>query len=162
MPDHPVPQPIRKRNVVLRWLAAFALSVATAYVLATITATQSALSSLAGMGFPVDFPTRLSVTAQDLVGMGGIFLPLIAAGLLAAFLVVSLLCRWWPQQRLVLTVAGGAVALLAIHILMKQSFGITLIAIGRTQAGLLIQAAAGAVGGYVFVRVFSPRPQSAA
>ena len=122
MPDHAQTRLIDTRFVALRWLASFVLSVVTAYVLASITATQSALSSLSGMGFSVDFQTRLATTAQDIVGMAGTFLPMIAGGLLIAFLVVALLSRWWPQHRGILTIAGGAVALLCIHILMKQLF----------------------------------------
>jgi len=131
----------------------YLLAVLTAYVLASFTATQSVVSNLVSMGLEVDLVTRLSMTAKDLLGMAGTLLPMIAAGYLVAFLVVGLLLYWRPQWRTPLYIVAGGVALIAIHLTLQLAFGITPVAIGRTVGGLLVQGAAGAVGGYVFSRL---------
>jgi hypothetical protein len=143
---------VQKKYSLLRRLMVYLLSILAAYLLATVTATQSVISNLTGMGVDVDTGTRLSMTLQDLAGMAGVFLPLIAAGYLVAFLVAGILCRWWPQWRVAFYIVAGAVALIAIHLTLKFALGITPVAIGRSISGLLVQGLAGAVGGYVFAR----------
>lgn len=145
--------PSANRWPLLYRLGVYLLAVITAYVLASITATQSVISSLSSMGIDLDLTTRLSMTAKDLAGMAGTFLPMIAAGYLVAFLVVGLLLIWRPQWRTPLYIVAGGVALIAIHLTMQQVFSITLVAIGRTAGGLIVQGIAGAVGGYVFSRL---------
>jgi hypothetical protein len=145
--------PFTRRWPLLYRLAVYLLAVITAYVLASITATQSVISSLSSMGIDVDLATRLSMTVKDLAGMAGSFLPMIAAGYLVAFLVVGLLLFWRPQWRTPLYLMAGGVALIAIHLTLQLAFSITPVAIGRTVGGLLVQGVAGAVGGYVFSRL---------
>jgi hypothetical protein len=137
-------------------LGAYLASVVAAFVPASITATHSVISSLAKMGVDVDPVTRVSMSLQDLAGLAGTLLPMIAAGFLVAFLVAGMLCLWWPRWRTVLHVAAGAAALIAIHLTLKLALGITPVAIGRTTGGLLVQGLAGAFGGYVFVRLMAP------
>ena len=145
--------PSASRWPLLYRLGVYLLAVLTAYVLASITATQSVVSSLSSMGVDVDLATRISMTARDLLGMAGSFLPMIAAGYLAAFLVVGILLHWWPHWRTPLYLMAGGAALIAIHLTMQLAFSITPVAIGRTVGGLLVQGVAGAVGGYVFSRL---------
>ncbi len=145
--------PFTRRWPLLYRLAVYLLAVITAYVLASITATQSVISSLSSMGIDVDLATRLSMTVKDLAGMAGTFLPMIAAGYLVAFLVVGLLLVWRPHWRTPLYIVAGGAALIAIHLTMQLAFSITPVAIGRTVGGLLVQGVAGAVGGYVFSRL---------
>ena len=102
---------------------------------------------------PVGIGKRIAVTGHDLVGMAPTLLPLIAIGLLIAFLVTGLLCRWVPNARFGLYVLAGAIAVLGVHFSLYQVFDITLVAVARTTGGLVTQAAAGALGGYVFVRL---------
>jgi hypothetical protein len=146
-------KPSAKRWPLLYRLGVYLLAVVTAYLLASITATQSVISSLASMGIDVDLATRLSMTAKDLAGMAGAFLPMIAAGYLVAFLAVGLLLIWRPQWRTPLYIVAGGVTLIAIHLTMQQAFSITPVAIGRTVGGLMVQGVAGAVGGWVFSRL---------
>ena len=50
---------------------------------------------------------------------------------------------------------AGAVGLVAIHLLLHLAFGVTPIAIARSTGGLLLQALAGAVGGFTYLFLIS-------
>ena len=135
---------------MIRQLAAYLLAVIVAYILASITATQSVIARLAEMGIDVNFADRLIMTLQDIAGMAGMFLPMIAAAFLAAFLVAALLCRWLGRRPIALYVLAGAVALISIHLTLYLVLGIMPLAIAKTAGGLLIQGLAGAVGAYFY------------
>ena len=134
-----------------RKLAIYLAAVVTTYLLATATASLHVASRLDSMGVTPGFGGRLSMIGHDLVGMAGVFLPLIAFALLAAFLVTALLCRWLPRWRTPLYVLAGASALLCIHVALHQAFGLTPIPAARTMAGLFLQGLAGAAGGFVYI-----------
>lgn len=135
---------------MIRKLAAYLLAVIVAYILASITATQSVIARLAEMGVEVNFADRLKMTLQDIAGMAGMFLPMIAAAFLAAFLVAALFCLWLGRRPIALYVLAGSVALIAIHLTLNLAVGITPVAIARTMGGLLVQGLAGAVGAYFY------------
>ena len=140
---------------LVRFLAArrviYLSAVLVAYLLATVAATQSVISSLAGIGVRMSFPERVSMTLSDIVGMAGMFLPMVAFGLLIAFMTSALICRYRDQWRSPLYIIGGGVALVCIHLALNLAFGITPVAIARTTGGLMIQAIAGAAGGLTYV-----------
>ena len=135
---------------MIRKLAAYLLAVIVAYILASITATQSVIAQLAELGIEVNFVDRLIMTLQDIAGMAGMFLPMIAAAFLAAFLVAALICRWIGRKPIVIYVLAGAVALTTSHLTLYLAFGIMPLAIAKTTGGLLIQGLAGAVGAYLY------------
>ena len=149
---------ILSRFPIITRLAIYLLSVAAAYLLASVTATQSVISNLSDMGLKVDLSERLSMTIKDIAGMAGLFLPMIAAAFLAAFTVAAMLCRWWPQWRTPLYIAAGAAGLITLHLTLNLALGITPIAIGRTTGGLFLQGLAGAVGGYIFLSLTQKKP----
>jgi len=132
-------------------LAIYLSAVVVAYLLAAISATQSVVSSLTGLGLPVSFPERVSMTFSDIGGMAGMFLPMVAFGLLIAFMATALICRYRKRWRFPLYILSGAVALVCIHLALHLAFGITPVAIARTTGGLMIQAVAGAAGGLTYV-----------
>lgn len=132
-------------------LAIYLSAVAVAYLLAAVMATQSVVSSLAGMGVNVSFSERVSMTLGDITGMAGMFLPMVAFGLLIAFMVTALICRYWNQWRTPLYIIAGATALVCMHLALHLAFSITPLAIARTTGGLLLQALAGAAGGLTYV-----------
>lgn len=146
---------MNNRLVIIRFLgirlAIYLSAVVVTYLLASVTATQSVISSLAKMGIGVSFSDRLAMTLQDISGMTGMFLPMVAFGLLIAFMATALICRYLDQWRIPLYVIAGATALICIHLALNLAFGITPIAIARTIPGLLVQGLAGAVGGLVYV-----------
>lgn len=132
-------------------LAIYLLAVVAAYLLAASAATQSVVSSLAGMGVELSLDQRLSMTLTDIAGMAGMFLPMVAFGLLVAFMATALICRYLNRWRIPLYVLAGASALVCIHLLLHLAFGITPVAAARTAGGLMLQSIAGAVGGLTYV-----------
>ena len=134
-------------------LGIYLLSVAVAYLLASVIATQSVVSSLAGMGVDVGFSDRLNMTLNDIAGMASLFLPMIAFAYLAAFLIAAMLCRWWALWRTPIYIVAGAAAVITIHLTLNLAFSITPIAVARTTGGLLLQGLAGAAGAYLYLRL---------
>ncbi len=132
-------------------LVIYLAAVAVAYVLAAGASTQSVVASLAGMGIDVGFAGRVEMTMRDLLGMAGMFLPMVAFGLLIAFMTAALVCRYWSSARMPRYLAAGACARVCIHLGLHLAFGITPIAIARSTGGLVVQALAGAAGGAVYV-----------
>ena len=142
-------------------LGIYLSAVLLAYILASVSATQHVVSRLSSMGISLDPGARILMSAQDLVGMSGMFLPLIAFGFLVAFLVTALLHYWLKRGQTVLYVLAGATALIAIHVLLNLAFNITPVAIARGPGGLMIQGLCGAAGGYLYIhlnRQFGSRP----
>jgi hypothetical protein len=141
--------------VIIRFLgtrlAIYLSAVAVAYLLASVTATQSVISSLSGMGVNLGFTERAAMTLRDIRGMAGMFLPMVAFGLLIAFMATALICRYLGQWRLPLYIIAGATALVCIHLALNLAFSITPVAIARTPGGLLLQGIAGAGGGLTYV-----------
>ena len=135
---------------MIRKLAAYLLAVIVAYILASITATQSVIARLGEMGVEVNFANRLIMTVQDIAGMAGMFLPMIAAAFLVAFMVTALFCRWLGRRPIAAYVLAGAVALISIHLTLYLALGVMPVAIAKTTGGLLIQGLAGAVGAYLY------------
>ena len=132
-------------------LGIYLTAVLLAYVLASVSATQHVVSRLSSMGIPLDPGERVFMSVQDLAGMAGMFLPLIAFGLLVAFLVTALLHYWLKRGQTALYVLAGATALIAIHVLLNLAFNITPVAIARSPGGLLIQGLCGAAAGYLYI-----------
>ena len=132
-------------------LAIYLAAVVVAYVLASVFATQSVVSSLADMGLALSFGERLSMTLKDLGGMAGMFLPMVAFGLLIAFMTTALICRYKGQWRTPLYILAGAVAVICIHLALEAAFGIIPIAVARTAGGLFSQGLAGAAGGLTYL-----------
>ena len=132
-------------------LAIYLAAVLTSYLVATVTASLHVASRLSAMGVAVDGAERLSMVLHDLAGMAGMFLPLIAFALLAAFLVTALVHYLLRRARVLLYVLAGAVAMLTMHLALHAAFGLTPVAVARSAGGLLTQAAAGAAGGLVYV-----------
>lgn len=140
-------------------LAAWLAAVALAYLLAVVTATQAVVARLQGMGVTVPASERLAMTLQDLAGMAGMFLPMIAFALLVAFLVAALLGRWLRRGRPLLYFVAGAAAVVTIHLALHLALGITPVAIARTAGGLALQGLAGGIGGLLYpslARRFTP------
>lgn len=139
--------------MLARKLGIYLTAVMVTYLLASITATQHVVISLRSMNVDIPIGENLAMVLRDLIGMAGMFLPLIAAGLLLAFLVTALLCVWLRRWQGILYPLAGAAAIVAIHVLLNLALGLTPVAIARSAGGVLVQAAAGAVGGWLYIRL---------
>lgn len=135
---------------MLRVLAAYLVALCATYLIGSVAATQFVLQEVVALGPEVPWPVRLETTGQDLVGLAGSYLPLLALALVLALPVAAGLFRLVPAARFAGYLAAGFVAVLALHLIMKAVFGVTGIAATRSLAGLLAQGAAGAVGGALF------------
>jgi len=146
---------MKNRQSIISFLAAkfaiYFLAVLATYLLASITATQSVVASLVAMGMEISFADRVGMTLKDTLGMAGLFLPMVAFGLLVAFMSSALLYRFLGKWRTPLYVIAGAVAVMAIHLALKLALGVTPIAIARSPTGLLVQGFAGAAGGFSYI-----------
>lgn len=142
---------------MLRTLAGYLAAVLVAYVCAAALTTQWVMASLAEMDVPVDLSLRVHATTHDLVGLLPLYLPLIAAAMAVAFPVAALVLRWLPGWRSVGYPLAGGVALLALHLILHQTFDITPIAAARSALGLTAQAMCGVLGGWVFLQIRTPR-----
>ncbi len=135
---------------MLRTVVAFLVALSATYLLGSIAATQFVLQEVVALGPVVPWSVRLETTGQDLVGLAGSYLPLLALAFVLALPVAARLVRLAPAARPAWYPAAGFVAVLALHLIMKAVLGVTGIAATRSLAGLLAQGAAGAVGGALF------------
>jgi len=141
---------------MLRAVMVFFPAVLGAYVVGSIFATQVILAKLEAMAMPVTLRDRLHATGHDLLGLATSYLPLMLIALLIALPVAAGLSRYVPRARVFLYCLAGALAIYALHTLMKAVLGLTGIAAVREPLGLGLQCLAGAFGGYLFY-VFTGR-----
>lgn len=137
-------------NTIVRNVGSFLAAVIAAYVLGAIFISQGNIASIVAMGFDISVAQRFDAALHDVAHMTNIYLPVIAVSYLIAMPVATFIIKYAPHQRMILYVLAGAVGLVAIHIIMKLLLGISGIAPTRTFVGLLAQAIAGGVGGYLF------------
>lgn len=130
-----------------RILIAYSTAVLSAYVLASVASTQTVLFSLVDFGITVDGALRLKTTTSDIVGLFPRYAPVIALSMLFAMPVAAGLTRLLPDARAGLFMLGGGAALVCAHVIMRAVFGVSPLPATRTLLGLLLQGAAGAVGG---------------
>ena len=152
MPNTPTTD--TRASTAIRTVLAFVGAALVSYALAAIAATQGALASLPTIAQPIPIGVRLATTSSDLLGMLPLYAPLIAASLFAGFLVARFVLRWLPDLRSLAYLLAGALALLALHLIMRNTFdGIIPVAATRSTSGLLLQMLAGAAGGWLFARL---------
>lgn len=142
----------------MRIVLAFLASVVGCYFVATTSASGHVLSQLSDLGVELSTGQQLAHVSHDWLGFTGIFLPVIVVGLLVGFVVARLLLKIDALANLTTLayVAAGAVAVLSIHLILNQQFDMHPIASSRTGLGLLMQAVAGAVGGWLFAKLSYP------
>jgi len=141
------------QNSIVRNVFGFFAAVIAAYLLGAIFISQGNIASIIAMDFDVSVAQRFEAALHDVMHMTNIYLPVIAVSYFVSMPVARLIIKYVPQQRAILYALAGAVGLVAIHLIMKMVLGLTGIAATRTFVGLLAQAIAGGVGGYLFHRI---------
>ena len=136
----------------VKLIAAFVASVAAATILAVVFQTQFVLGELIALGVAIPLGVRLETTLFDLAGMGPTYGGLIGVGFLIAFPVATLVSRALPIPKPVLFILAGAATMATILALFDLMLGSMPISGARGDAGMAVQALAGAVGGFVFSR----------
>ena len=139
----------------MKRVLAFIAAVAATYVLAVLMYTQLNLGNVVEMGLTVTMADRASAAVHDLMGMMMLYLPIIAVAFLIAFAITHTVLRWVPQLRTLGYILAGFVGIYVVNYLLVSLLmsGAHPLAVTRTTVGLLSQCVAGAIGGYVFVRM---------
>ena len=137
-------------NGFVRNTSSFLAAVIAAYVLGAIFISQGNIASVIALNFDVSLAQRFEAAIHDVTHMTGIYLPVIAISYLIAMPVATFIIKYFPQHRMILYIAAGATGLLTIHIVMKLLLGFSGVAATRSAIGLIAQAVAGGVGGYLF------------
>lgn len=134
----------------LAWIVASLLAA----VLAVIVQTQRIIARLDNLDAGVTLSERLSMTAYDLVHFGSVYVPIVAVGLLVAFLAGALVYRLAGFGRPVVYAVAGGVAMIVILASIKHlTFGVQLVGGAREVLGFVLQVGAGVIGGLVFARL---------
>ncbi|MFT4720239.1 MAG: hypothetical protein ACI9SB_001408 [Candidatus Azotimanducaceae bacterium] len=137
---------------MLRVLFGYGAAVLATYVACVLLISQTNLSNIIAMGGIVDASIRFDAVWHDLSHMY-LYLLMVAVSFAIALPAATWVIRWLPDLRLIGYVLAGFVGLVVIHIVLKASFGGSIIAPTRTIMGLLAQGLAGAIGGYLFHRI---------
>lgn len=143
---------------IFRILIAFVAAVVAATVVACVIGTQFVLAALSGIGVDIPLADRIATTWHDLIYFGFVPSPsfgfsyavVIAIGLFIAFLVSAALAYFMPRFRTTIYAVAGGAAILTFLGSSYFVFGASMFAFAQTPMGLITQAAAGAVGGWVF------------
>ena len=141
----------------MRIIMGYVAAVLAAYLIGCIAISQGNIAAIVGMGFEVTLGQRLESAWHDLLSMTALYLPIIGVAYLIALPVSALVIKRYPNLRRLGFVLGGFAALLAIHLILKQVFGISGIAPTRTVMGLMLQGLAGAAGGYCYYLLTTPK-----
>lgn len=136
---------------MIRVLKAFFPAVIAAYVVGSLLATQVVLGNLGDMGVEVTLSTRLQASLHDLLGMPAYLLLILLAFVVAMPVAAGLVrVHALPGTRVFWFTLAGFVALVALHLIMRQVLGLYPVAAAREWSGLLLQGFAGAVGGFLY------------
>ncbi len=143
---------------MIRVLKAFFPAVIAAYVLGCLLATQVVLGNLAGMGVDISLATRLQASLHDLLGMTAYLLLILVAFVIAMPVAAGLVrIHVVPGTRVFWFTLAGFIALVVLHLVMRQVLGLYVVAAARGWDGLLLQGLAGAVGGFLYNLISSAR-----
>lgn len=134
-------------------VVAFLAAVLAGHVVGAIFFTQFNLAALIELGAPIDLAIRARTTAQDIVGMFPVYTIAVTVALLLGFSIAGLMVKRLPQLRRLGFISAGFVSFYAMHGLIEALAGVNLFWIAKTSMGILFQAIAGAIGGYVFVTI---------
>lgn len=138
--------------IVVRRILAFIAAVVVAEATIALINAHSVMAGLAELGIEMPLATRLSTYAQDVVGLAGTFVPVLALGFAIAFAVAWAVVRWLlPGWRTLSYPLAGAVCLGVVVFLLGQIFLTHLIPVTRSLPGTVAVLACGALGGWVFV-----------
>ncbi|TLX54259.1 hypothetical protein DN824_09380 [Stutzerimonas nosocomialis] len=143
----------------LRIILTFALAVAFATAIGSITQTQFNLAALQTLGAQISLPVRMRATGNDLLGFSPAYAAIVGVTLLCALPIAALVSRFLPVWRLpVYFLAGGVGLLVAFQIADAFAPMPTLIAATRTPSGTAAMMLSGAFGGLLFATLLRPRP----
>ncbi len=137
----------------IQFVKAWIIASLTAFVLASILHTQMVLLGLINIDITIGVSAWLRTTFEDIWGLFPTYAPVIALALFLAMLVVVFFTKFIATPK-VLGFIGGAAAMLTVLLTMQPIMDITLIAGAREPLGFALQCLSGAIGGWVFAKIF--------
>jgi hypothetical protein len=135
--------------LILHFLLASMVTIVSACILQT----QMVLLELTKLDIQISLSERLYMTWQDLVGLIPAYGTIITIGLALGFGICKLIWRYTPLKSSILYVVAGGAVMAVILIAMQPVLGVTLVAGARSTLGILLQIAAGMLGGFCFLRL---------
>lgn len=146
---------------IVRVILAFLAAVVVTEVTAAIVQTQFVLAALTDLGVEISMSERVATTLHDIAGLMEIYMPVIAIGFFIAFGVAALVVRYLlPGWAAIGYPLAGLTAITATLVIMAFMFDVAPIAGARSVPGVIGQALAGALGGWVFHRFVHPAPRT--
>ena len=143
-------------NKLLRVGGAFLVAVLAASIVSSVFSSQFVVAGLNGVGVDVPFNIRIAMTFSDFSILQTLLM-VVAACLLIGFLIAALGFKLLGGNRQLWYVAAGGCALLTTLLLMESLLQLMPVAGARTTFGLITQAIAGMLGGYVYAVVSKPK-----
>lgn len=138
---------------MIKKVMGFLIGAAITYVTAVFWVSQFNIAEITALGYSVSFGDRLTTTLHDLGNMISVYFTLIAIALIIAWLFTGLLLSRFIPPSATLYALAGFTGLVAMHVLLKATLGITGVAPTRTLMGLLSQGICGALGGWFFYHI---------
>jgi aldose sugar dehydrogenase len=141
-------------RAMLAWLVALGVAAAAG----TVVQTQFNLAALAGLGIAVPLGTRVAATLHDLRMFAPTYALVLVLPMLVGFAVARPLARQRRRWRAGLYAASFGFALAALLVIVNWLPALpSVIAAGRTPAGIAALAATAGLGGWAYARLTSVR-----
>lgn len=129
-------------------------AVVMAAGLGSVIQTQFNLAAIERLGAPVSAAQRLEATLHDLANFGPTYAVPVALAFVVALPLAAGLNRLLPGNPRAATYAlAGALAVLALVVVIDAALPATIIAATRSALGKLLMTLAGAAGGWTFARL---------
>ncbi|MEE4279519.1 MAG: hypothetical protein V2I82_13715 [Halieaceae bacterium] len=135
---------------ISRTLLAFLLAALAAYGLGAGLATQTMLADVQSFGFPLTLRDHLQASLQNLAGLAGHYLPLVALGLAPVLMLAALRAVFLRRMHALLYATFGALGIIALQVIYLEVHDQPALAAAADVPGMLMQGLAGAFGAYVF------------
>ena len=139
-------------KILLAWVGAASVSA----LAASITSSLLVQNALIEVGATIDWSTRFATTSKDLVLLQAL-IPLLAVAFLIAFIIASLCYSKFGGKRLVWFTIAGASSFFVMLQIMVLVFDLMPFAGARDSFGLLLMCLCGAIGGWFYQHVTSPK-----
>lgn len=141
----------------LNWVGAWLAAVVVTAGLGSGVQTQLNLQRLAALGADISAWTRIETTFADLLGFAPIWAIITGLGLLIALPLAGLVARLLSARSSLWHVLAGCLAPMTALLVMDALLPVTAIAAARTWPGLLAMSLPGALGGWLYFRLWVQR-----
>jgi hypothetical protein len=139
--------------MINNYFARYIFAVVVTYLITVLIVSYLNTSSIVAMGVEMTLYDRLNTAWFDLLGMANYYLPIIALSLVIAFVLIKkalyrLVCDGAFSYAL-----SGFLGIAVMHLTLKHLFDLSVFDLTPALLGLMLQCAAGAVGGWTFYRL---------